>query len=525
MLVSDTAAYPVASVPMTTSVVEQPYLSPVTTVMPTVAPAPVTYVPQVYPQVAPIPQEVAPLGSRIPLETQYLSMGARPLYRPTVPAYSPLVGQTALVGAAGVGANTANYATYVQVLRNAVVGVGTDEQAIINVIAHTNASERAIIRNMYTQTYGENLIKRLEAETSSDFQKCVVGAFMTPTEYDAYCLYRAMKGLGTNEGVLSEIIGSRTPYELALIKQNYQMNYGESLERAIEGDTSGDYRNLLLACLACRRSMSPTPDAAGCQVDAAALYNAGEGRWGTDEATFTRIFATRSPADLVLINQYYRAQTGKGLLGAIDSEFSGDTKELLDTIVRAQVDPPGYYADRIHESVAGVGTNDSRLIRNILSRSDKDMPAIMQAYRQKYGTDMVADVNSDTSGDYRRVLNAILLGYSGNTAAANYGLAGPTGVASPLVGSTLATPGLGYGTGLATPLVGSTLATPGLGYGTGLATPALGYGTGLGYPISGRLSAPLIGGYGPTFGALGTPGTLGYGTGLGTYRGSLGGIY
>ena len=567
MLVSDTAAYPVASVPMTTSVVEQPYLSPVTTVMPTVAPAPVTYVPQVYPEVAPLPQEVAPLGSRIPLETQYLSMGARPLYRPAVPTYAPLVGQSALVGVGGagvgVGANTANYATYVQVLRNAVVGLGTDEQAIINVIAHTNASERAIIRNMYTQTYGENLIKRLEGETSSDFQKCVVGAFMTPTEYDAYCLYCAMKGLGTNEGVLSEIIGSRTPYELALIKQNYQMNYGESLERAIEGDTSGDYRNLLLACLACRRSMSPTPDAAGCQVDAAALYNAGEGRWGTDEATFTRIFATRSPADLVLINQYYRAQTGKGLLGAIDSEFSGDTKELLDTIVRAQVDPPGYYADRIHESVAGVGTNDSRLIRNILSRSDKDMPAIMQAYRQKYGTDMVADVNSDTSGDYRRVLNAILLGYSGNTAAANYGLAGPTGVASPLVGSTLATPGLGYGTGLATPLVGSTLgtplvgstlgtplvgstlatptlgygtglasplvgstlATPALGYGTGLATPALGYGNGLGYPISGRLSAPLIGGYGPTYGALGTPGTLGYGTGLGTYRGSLGGIY
>ena len=473
MLVSDTSA----GYPYTTQVVQQPYVSPVT-VMPTTQ---VTYAPQVYQPVmaAAAPQEIAPIGTRIPLQQQYLSLGQRPLFRPQIPAATPSAG----VASQGAG----NYANYVQVLRNAVTGTGTDEQAIINVIAHTNATERAMIRNMYTQTYGENLIKRLEGETSSDFQTCVVGAFMTPTEYDAYCLYKAMKGIGTNEGVLSEIIGSRTPYELALIKQNYQMNYGESLEKAIEGDTSGDYKNLLLALLSCNRSMSQTPDAAGCQADAAALYQAGEGRWGTDENTFIRVFATRSAADLVLINQYYRANAGKGLLGAIDSEFSGDTKELLDTIVRAQVDRPGYFADRIHESVAGVGTNDSRLIRNILSRSDKDMPEIMTAYRQKYGTDMVADVNSDTSGDYRKVLNAVLLGYSGNTAAANYGLGGAGLGATAVPGA-----GLGYGAGLP---------GAGLGYGAsalpgaGLGATALGYPTTAGYGVPAGYGAG-VGGYG-----------------------------
>ena len=490
MIVSDTAAgYPLSTVPVAAPV------APVTTVMPAPV-APVAYTPQIYPTAVAAPAEVAPLGSRIPLQQQYMSGGMRPYYRQ---AYNPLLAQQALL-TQGVGVGgTANYAAYVQILRAAVYGLGTDEQAIINVIAQTNANERAIIRNMYTQTYGENLVKRLEAETSSDFQKCVVGAFMTPTEYDAYCLYKAMKGLGTNEGVLSEIIGSRTPYELALIKQNYLMNYGESLEKAVEGDTSGDYRNLLLALLACRRSMNPQPDVAGCAADAAVLYQAGEGRWGTDEDTFIRVFATRSPADLVLINQYYRQHVGKGLLGAIDSEFSGDTKELLDTIVRAQVDRPGYFADRIHESVAGVGTNDSRLIRNILSRSDKDMPEIMQAYRQKYGTDMVADVNSDTSGDYRRVLNAILLGYSGNTAAANYGLAGPnlygtgvyntglgTGYVNPgLLGTSVYNPGL-VGTGLTSPVLGTGLASPVVG--TGLTSPVvggrLGYGSGLVYPTA-----------------------------------------
>ena len=442
-----------------------------------------------------------PLGSRLPLQNQFIPVAMRGLGGPILQPNS-LNSAGVATGMGGMGGGNANFPAYVQVLRNAVTGVGTDENAIIQVIANTNAQERAKIRNLYAQTYGEDLIKRLDSETSGDFQKCVIGSFMTPAEYDAYCLYHAMKGLGTKEGILSEIIGSRSPYELSQIKQSYAMNYGEPLETAIQRETSGDYRNLLLALLACRRSTSMQPDMQGCQNDAAALYQAGEGKWGTDEDTFIRIFATRSPADLALINQYYKAHSGKGLLGAIDSEFSGDTKNLLDTIVRSQVDRPGYFADRIHESVAGIGTNDSRLIRNILSRSDKDMPEIMQAYTQKYGTNLVQDVNSDTSGDYRRVLNAILLGYSGKTAASNYGLGGTAGLGTTGLGAAglattgLATPGLGAA-GLATP----GLMTPGLGT-AGLTTQGV-MTPGLSTPVVGNAISPL--GYGTSGLTYGTP--------------------
>ena len=375
-------------------------------------------------------QSALPSYGRLGLPNNpYLTQRANlaPLQSPYAPnlqnqtlGLTPGLGATSALGLTpGLGAG--QYAQEVQILRNAVVNPGTNEDAIIGVIARTNSTERAMIRNLYTQTYGENLLTRLNNETSGHFNTCVVGAFMTPAEFDAYCLYKAMKGLGTNEGVLSEIIGSRTPLELQQIKQAYQMNYGESLEKAVEGDTSGDYRNLLLALLACRRSTNPLADNVGCQQDANVLYQAGEGKWGTDEDTFIRVFATRSSAELMLINQYYKAKTGKGLLSAIDSEFSGDMKELLNTVIRAQVDAPEFYADRIHESLAGAGTNDSRLIRNVISRNEKDMPLIMNTYRQKYGSDLVKDVNSDTSGDYRKVLNAILLGYSRQGTFGNYG--------------------------------------------------------------------------------------------------------
>ena len=231
---------------------------------------------------------------------------------------------------------------------------------------------------------------------------------MSPAEYDAYCLYYAMKGLGTKESVLTEIIGSRTPQELQAIKQVYAANYGETLENAVIGDTSGDYKNLLLALLQCNRSYTTTPDMAGCQQDAAALYQAGEGKWGTDEATFIRIFSQRSPAELALINQYYKQNTGKGLLGAIDAEFSGDTKSLLNTIITANEYPTGFYAKNIYDSMKGAGTNDSKLIRNICARHAVDLPQIRQAYQTDYGSDLLTDLQADTSGHYRRVLSALV---------------------------------------------------------------------------------------------------------------------
>ena len=373
-------------------------------------------------QQLPVTNYVQPLGSRYPVEQRYLGVGATPGVVNTLAAspYSrvtglgvPAVGQQALLGvnpglATVGGVDTSRYLQHVDILRNACQGAGTDEDAIVRVIANTTNQERAIIRRLYTQRYNEDLIKRLQSELSGDFKDSAVGSFMTPTEYDAYCLHGAMKGLGTKEGVLSEIIGSRTPQELQAIKQVYAANYGETLDNAVAGDTSGDYRQLLLALLQCQRSQSPQANPNLCAQDAAALYQAGEGKWGTDEATFTRIFATRSPAELALINQYYKQHAGKGLLGAIDSEFSGDTKDLLDTIVRSNVDPYGFYAGRIHDSVSGLGTNDSRLIRNICARHAVDLPYIKQAYIRDYGKDMLQDIQGDTSGHYRQVLTSLV---------------------------------------------------------------------------------------------------------------------
>ena len=295
-----------------------------------------------------------------------------------------------------------------EILYRAMKGVGTDENAIINIICSRNAMQRAEIRRRYIALYGKDLIKRLKDELSGNFEDTVIGLFMTPPEYDAYCLYKAMKGLGTNEGVLIEIIGTRSNEEIQMIKAEFQKNYGKPLEKWISSETSGHFKKLLISLLQASRSMNTVPDPMMCQNDAQALYAAGEGRWGTDEATFIRIFTQRSAAEIDLISKSYQQLRGKSLHHAVDNEFSGDTKKLLHTILEGLQNPAAYYARRLRESVQGIGTNDSRLVRVIVSRCEVDMPLIKQEYRRIYGRDLVYDVRSDTSGDYKKILTHLL---------------------------------------------------------------------------------------------------------------------
>jgi annexin A7/11 len=295
-----------------------------------------------------------------------------------------------------------------EALHKAVHGLGTDERAIINIIVNRNWAQRQEIRNYYKSCYGKDLIKRLKDDTSGNFKEVVAGMFMTPAEFDAMCLYKAMKGAGTKEGVLIEIIGTRTPQELMQVKDAFQREYNGSLEKWVRGDTSGNFRNLLVALLQCNRSMNPNPDPNQCESDAQALYNAGEGRLGTDEPTFIRIFSQRSAAELAMINDCYTRTRGRGLLKAVDKEFSGDIKRLLETVLGGLIDPAGYFAKRIREAVKGLGTNDSKLVRVIVSRSEIDLGRIKQAYQTIYGRDMLHDVRDDTSGYYKEILTGLI---------------------------------------------------------------------------------------------------------------------
>lgn len=65
---------------------------------------------------------------------------------------------------------------------------------------------------------------------------------------------------------------------------------------------------------------------------------------------------------------------------------------VFDILVRSVRDRSAYFAKRLHESMAGFGTNDRALIRIVATRCEVDMVQIKNAYVSMYGTTLEADI-------------------------------------------------------------------------------------------------------------------------------------
>lgn len=92
-------------------------------------------------------------------------------------------------------------------------GIGTDEQAIINICGNRSNQQRLQIKSVYTAMFGrvilkiykklklysniffsiKSLVDDLKDDTSGNFKKLLVGLFMSPVEYDCMELRKAIQ--------------------------------------------------------------------------------------------------------------------------------------------------------------------------------------------------------------------------------------------------------------------------------------------------------------------------------------------
>ena len=275
------------------------------------------------------------------------------------------------------------------------------------VLTKTN-KERQVIRQEYKACWGTDLLTDIDKNLSHNFKKAVRALFQRPAEFDAENLYYGMKGLGTDEDVLIEIICTRSNEKLKEINEEFsKISPKHSLEKWIESETSGSFRKLLISLIQCKRSENSIPDENRCKQLAQDLYQAGENKIGTNEDIFNKIFAVSSPPEIYSINEHYSNISKYTLKKAIEKEYSRDVKEAFLTILDGILNPSEYYAKRINKAIKGIGTSDRMLIRALVSREEIDMSEIRECYKNLFGKDMVDDIKGDTSGDYGKILVAI----------------------------------------------------------------------------------------------------------------------
>lgn len=269
-------------------------------------------------------------------------------------------------------------------LRTAMKGFGTDEKAIVAVLANRTIAQRLEIIKAYKTAYGKDLIKNLKSELGGKLEDAIVALMMSPAHYAAESLRKAMKGAGTDEEVLVEILCTRTNAELRAIIAAYTELYSRDLEGDVVSETSGHFKRLLISTLQCHRSEDLHVDVAKARADAEALFKAGEKSFGTDESKFNEILMTRSFPQLRAVFREYASVAKYDIIRTIEREMSGNLQRAFKAVCYSVVNRPAFFAERLYKSMHGAGTDDATLIRIVVTRSEVDMVEIKQAFLLNY---------------------------------------------------------------------------------------------------------------------------------------------
>ena len=285
---------------------------------------------------------------------------------------------------------------------------GKDESGFVDFTLNHSNDQRVKLREDYQSKYSRDLLKDIDSKFGGDFKTVMTELYQSPAEFDADLLYKAMKGIGCDKEVITEVLCFRTPDRMNEIKAKFQEKYKKDLVAEIKDETSGDYEKIALALLDAKRASNSSPDLESCKNIAKEIYGAGEGKIGTNEEIFIKYFTTLSPEELLLVCKEYHKTYKKNMLDTLDNEFDSHVRDLLKIILYSLYSPTEFYARQINGAVAGIGTADNKLIRSIIARADIDMKKISKYYKKIFNKEMADDVKGDTSGNYQKILLGLI---------------------------------------------------------------------------------------------------------------------
>ncbi|MFS7953576.1 putative annexin [Helianthus anomalus] len=215
-------------------------------------------------------------------------------------------------------------------------GFGSDDAAVIGILAHRDATQRAYIQQEYKTMYSEDILKRLFAKLSGKLETAVLLWRTGLAQRDAKLLIDALSPDCIDLEAVTEVRCSRTSLQQQTLKRLYHLTCGTYLEHDIELQDSGDHQKV------------------------------------------------------------------------IKKETSGLFEHTLLTILQCAENPAKYFAKVLYKSMQGLQTNDTTLIRVIVTRTEINMQYIKAEYHKKYNKNLNDAVYSETPGHYRTSLLSLL---------------------------------------------------------------------------------------------------------------------
>jgi len=299
----------------------------------------------------------------------------------------------------------------VEAIHKAVKGWGTNEAVLIASLAKCDPVQINAIRTQYDQLFKGSLIKRLESETSGKLKELLVAVVSGPLMNDVNALKDAMKGVGTNEALLNHILIGRSNADMNAIKTAYQKVHGRTLDQDLRSDLSAATETMFLMITAARRNEDSVPVIPQqIDQDVRDLKDAFGNMLTKNSEKACQILTSRNDAQICAIAQHYEAQYRQPFAKVIEKTFTGHMeKALLLMLARAQ-DKALSDADQMEYAMAGLGTKDTLLIQAVVRAhwDRQHVQRVCQAFQKKYRKSLVDRISGETSGDYKKMLVAMV---------------------------------------------------------------------------------------------------------------------
>lgn len=225
---------------------------------------------------------------------------------------------------------------YANEIHKAVMGAGTDETALIEVMCMSTNHEIKSIGYTYYQKHKHTLEEVLRADTSGHFQRLMTALSvggrdesmktdLASAQADAALLKKAgVDKWGTDESTFHRILVTRNFDQLRLIAKEYEKLAGNSLEKDIKKEFSGDIEDGLLTVL---RTAIDRPESFAIR-----LHKSMAGL-GTNDNSLIRLVVTRSEIDMEDIKEAFLRKYGKTLKSFVKGDTSGHYKHALYALI------------------------------------------------------------------------------------------------------------------------------------------------------------------------------------------------
>jgi len=212
----------------------------------------------------------------------------------------------------------------------------------------------------------------------------------------ADALRKAMKGFGTDEKTLIQVLAPMGPLEIASVKQAFQQGHKRDLMKDVHSETSSYFREGLEALI-----RGPL------EQDCFTLREGLSGM-GTKEELLDEVLLGRTNADINAIKRHYQQMYNRSLESDLKSDLSGKTERLYDMVVAARrteesapINPQqiDQNVNDLYKATEGqMGTDELQVCAIISSASTAQLRAIAEAYQRRYQRTLVECIRKEFSG-------------------------------------------------------------------------------------------------------------------------------